>query len=145
MKRNGYNEKALNDAYKNAHIAMQSISDLLPAVKDDALKCELDKQFKGYEEQIDKISGFMSENGVTEEDINGFKKAMLWSSIKLKTAFNNGKNHIADMMIQGTVMGINELSAMNNESENLDEDVKPFITDLLHLEESYEKRLRKFL
>ncbi|MBQ6922317.1 MAG: hypothetical protein IJQ66_04435, partial [Clostridia bacterium] len=92
MKRNGYNEKALNDAYKNAHIAMQSISDLLPAVEDDALKCELDKQFKGYEEQIDKISGFMSENGVTEEDINGFKKAMLWSSIKLKTAFNNGKN-----------------------------------------------------
>ena len=33
-----YNEKALNDVYKNAHIALQSLSDLIPSVKDKELK-----------------------------------------------------------------------------------------------------------
>lgn len=142
---NEYNKKAITDAYKNAHIAMQSISNVLPAVENEALKAELNREFKGYEEHIDKISLFMSENGIEEQDINGFKKAMLWSSIKMKTAFNNAKNHIADMMIQGTVMGINELSAMQNESENLNDEIKPLIIDLLKTETLYEKSLRKFL
>lgn len=145
MKINDYNKKAITDAYKNAHIAMQSISNVLPAVEDADLKSELDREFKGYGDHIDKISVFMSENGIEEQDINGFKKAMLWSSIKMKTAFNNAKNHIADMMIQGTVMGINELSAMQNESDNLDEEIKPFIADLLKTEMAYERSLRKFL
>ena len=35
MALNDYNIKAINDVYKNAHIAMQNISDILPAVKDE--------------------------------------------------------------------------------------------------------------
>ena len=145
MKRNDYNVKAINDAYKNAHIAMQSISDLLPSVDDNNLKKELNSQFKGYEDHINKISLFMNENDIKPQDINGFKKAMLWSSIKMNTVFDASKNHIAEIMIKGTVTGINELYAMKNESENIDEDILPLLTDLLKTEESYEKNLRKYL
>ena len=48
-------------------------------------------------------------------------------------------------MIKGTVMGITELTAMKNESENLDDEVLKFLDDLLTLEEEYEQRLKKFL
>ena len=142
---NDYNVKAVNDAYKNAHIAMQSISDLLPEVKDDGLKKELNGEFKGYETHINDISAFMKENGIEPKDINAFKKAIMKGSIKMKTFFDDSKNQIADMMLKGTVMGINELSQMMNEQENLDENVKTLVSDLLKTEESYEKRLRKFL
>ena len=70
---------------------------------------------------------------------------MMKGSIKVKTFFNDSKNKIADMMLKGTVMGINELSAMKNESDNLDENVNALISELLKTEESYEKRLRKYL
>ena len=142
---NDYNVKAVNDAYKNAHIAMQSISDLLPEVKDDGLKKELNGEFKGYETHINDISAFMKENEIEPKDINVFKKAIMKGSIKMKTMFNDSKNQIADMMLKGTVMGINELSQMQNEKENLDENVSALICDLLKTEEGYEKRLRKFL
>ncbi|MBQ6728067.1 MAG: hypothetical protein IJQ87_03905 [Clostridia bacterium] len=142
---NDYNVKAVNDAYKNAHIAMQSISDLLPEVKDDNLKRELKSEFKGYETHINDISSFMKENEIEPKDINAFKKTIMKGSIKMKTFFNDSKNNIADMMLKGTVMGINELSQMKNESENLDENVSTLISDLLKTEESYEKRLRKYL
>ena len=87
----------------------------------------------------------MSEIGLEPDKTNPFQKAMMWSSIKMKTLFNDSDNHIADMMIKGTVMGINELAAMKNESSNLDEKVKDFVLELLQLEENYNENLKKFL
>ena len=142
---NEYNIKAINDTYKNAHIALQSISDLLPEVKDEKLKVELQDQYEGYEKIIGQISTFMAENKLEPKDVNAFKKAMLFSSIKIKTLFNNSRNQVAEMMINGTVMGINELTAMVNQDVKLLQEVKEQITGLLKLEESYEKRLKKYL
>ena len=49
------------------------------------------------------------------------------------------------MMINGTVMGINELTAMKNESKNLKPEIEELLTKLLKLEEEYEQRLKKYL
>ena len=142
---NDYNQKAINDVYKNAHIALQSISDLLPAVVDDDIKTELKEEYEGYERLIGEISSFMAENGVEPKDVNPFKKAMLWSSIKMKTMMNNSRNQVAEMMINGTVMGINELTAMKNEGQNLDDGVLNLLQKLLSLEEEYEQKLKTYL
>lgn len=145
MENHDYNVKAVNDVYKNAHIALQSISDLLPAVDNEEIKQELQEQYDGYEKLIGKISTFMAENDIEPQDVNFFKKAMLWSSIKMKTLFNNSKNQVAEMMINGTVMGINELTAMKNEGSNLSPEILDLVTELLSLEEDYEQRLKKYL
>ena len=145
MKLNEYETKAIMDVYKNAHIALQSISNVLPAVKDEELLKELKEEYDGYEKIIGKISSFMVERGIERKDINPLKKAMLWSSIKMKTIMDNSRNQIAEMMINGTVMGINELTAMKNEKETLSDEIVPLIEELLALEESYEQRLKRFL
>lgn len=145
MDKKNYNKKALNDVYKNAHIALQSIKDVLPSVKNKELKNELKAEYEGYDNVINDLKLLMSAKGVKPKDINLFKKAMMFISIKLKLAFNNSKNQIADMMIRGSIMGINELTAMKNESSNLTEDVANAVDRLLRLEEEYLERLKKFL
>jgi hypothetical protein len=145
MDRKEYNKKAITDVYKNAHIALQSISDILPDTDDLDLKKEFQEEYEGYEKLIGEISSYMVENGIEPVDINFMKKAMLWTSIKMKTLVDNSRNQLADMMVKGTSMGINELTAMKNESKNLDEGVLNLVEKLLALEENYEKRLRKFL
>ena len=145
MQLNEFNQKAINDIYKNAHIALQSISDLIPAVEDDDIKNELSEEYEGYEKIIGKISSFMAENGIEPKDINPLKKAVMWGSIKMKTLFNSSRNQVAEMMINGTVMGINELTAMKNEGTNLDEGVLELLNELLALEEKYEQDLKKYL
>jgi DNA-binding ferritin-like protein (Dps family) len=87
----------------------------------------------------------MAENKLEPKDISPMKKAMLWGSIKMKTLFDDSQNQAAEMMINGTVMGINELTAMKNENENLTDEVSSFIDEILTLEEEYEQRLKKFL
>lgn len=142
---NDYNIKAINDAYKNAHIALQSISDLLPEVEDEEIKKHLQEEYDGYEKIIGELSSFMAEKNIEPKDINGFKKAMLFSSIKMKTLFNKSRNQVAEMMINGTVMGINELTAMINQENKLDDDVLMHIKNLLELEEKYEEQLKSYL
>ncbi len=145
MEFNEYNIKAINDIYKNAHLALQSISDLLPEVDDDDIKNELRDEYEGYEKLIGEISSFMAEKGLEPKDINPLKKAMLWGSIKMKTLFNNSRNQVAEMMINGTTMGINELTAMKNENQNLNEEINALLVKLLELEEQYLVNLKKYL
>lgn len=139
------NRKAILDVYKNAHIAMQSISNLLPEVNDLELKNELLYQFDGYKSFIDEVDYYLKEKGIEPEDINLFQKTMMKGAIKFKTMIDASRNHVADMMIKGSVMGINELAQMNNESKNYDKEIADFIARLLNLEEEYERRLKKFL
>ena len=140
-----YNEKAINDVYKNAHIALQSISDLIPKVKDGDIKEELRSEYEGYEKLVGEISSFMTENGIKPKDIGFFQKAVMWSSIKLKATIDNSRNQIAEMMLKGTVNGINELQAMVNEKDNLDENVAKHAEKLLSLEKKYQDNLRTYL
>ena len=145
MQLNDYNKKAICDVYKNANIALNSISDLLPSVDDKVIKEELNDQYDSYEKLIGEISSFMVENGIQVKDINPIKKAMLWSAIKMKTMIDSSRNQIAEMMIKGTVTGINELTAMKNEKQNLDEQVYQYVQRLLDMEEDFQERLKKFL
>lgn len=145
METENVNGKAINDVYKNAHLALQSISDILSEVNDEELKKELKDEYEGYEKIIGKISSYMSEQKIEPKDVGAFKKAMMWGSIKMKTLVNDSRNKIADMMIKGSVMGINELKAMENEKENYDEKVAEFISELLVLEEGFVEKLKTFL
>ena len=145
MQLNDYNKKAICDVYKNANIALNSINDLLPSVDDKVIKEELNDQYDSYEKLIGEISSFMVENGIQVKDINPIKKAMLWSAIKMKTMIDSSRNQIAEMMIKGTVTGINELTAMKNEKQNLNEQVYQYVQRLLDMEEDFQERLKKFL
>ena len=87
----------------------------------------------------------MDDNKLKPKDINVFQKAFMWGSIKMKVLINGSKNQVAEMMIKGTVTGINELTAMKNESKNLDEGVKNLLLKLLKLEEDYQQKLKCYL
>lgn len=99
------NEEALVNIYKNAHIALQSLSNLTPEVVDLDFKQELLDQYEGYEKIIGEISRYMKEHDMEPKDINPLKKAMIWSSIKMNTLADKSKSHMADMMVQGDGYG----------------------------------------
>ena len=78
--------------------------------------------------------------------ISPMKKAMMWSEIKMNTAFDSTHSHIAEIMIKGTVMGITELTKIINETKCLsDEKALDFAKRLLSMEENFEERLKKHL
>ena len=146
MENQNTDKEALVSLYKNAHIALQSISDIIKEVSDENMKRELSDQYDGYEKYIGKLSSYMKETSTEVRDINPFKKAMLFASVKMNTAMDDSASRVAELMIKGTVMGITELHELLNGSGNeISEKVLNFAKELTELEESYEQRLKKFL
>jgi len=140
------NEDTLHNIYKNAHIALQSISDLLPEVHDEALKNELEHQYEAYDKLIGEISAFMKQNEITPKDISTMKKMMLKASVKMNAAKSDNRSQIAEMMIKGTIMGITDATRELSENEGqLALEVEELVKKLLDLEEHFEKRLKEYL
>lgn len=140
------NQEELNNLFKNAHIAMQSISNVLPECSSVKMKEELRYEYEGYQEFIGKLSAYMRKNDCEQKDVSVMKKAMLYTSVKMNTLTDDSCSHVAEMMIKGTVMGITELKQLLSRGKDcLDEDVLNFANELLRLEEDYEERLKTLL
>lgn len=139
-------EETLNKIYRNAHIALQSISNVTEDTDDENMLKELKEEYDGYEKIIGEISSYMKRLGLQPKDIGAIKKTMMWSSIKMKTLADNSRNHIADMMLQGTIMGVKELySLLSEDKQNLDEETISLINKLLDFEEKNEEKLKALL
>ncbi|HIU59635.1 MAG TPA: hypothetical protein IAC57_05965 [Candidatus Scatosoma pullistercoris] len=139
-------EEILSEIYRNCHLALESISDILPAVEDEELKAEILREHEEYERISGKAACLARDKGLEVKEPGPVKKAMMWGSIKMSTMMDNSRPHIAEMMIQGTVMGITSLkTSLGDLPEDDDEEITALLKELIELEEVFEKRLKEFL
>ena len=136
----------INEVYRNAHVALQAISNVLDDVSDNSFKKELLHENEGYENFIGEVSKYMTENGYEKKELGVMKKVMMKTGIKMNTIMDDSVTHIAEIMIKGTVMGITELCTLINDANSeIREEILEFAKRLKELEENYEERLKKFL
>ena len=139
-------EEALAEIYRNAQLALQSISDILPAFEDERIKEELSRQHEAYEHFSAQASILARDNGIELKDPNPMKKMMMWGSIKMSTLTDNSPSHIAEMMVQGTVMGITALKCtLGDVPVEGNEKVIALLEEMLKAEEEFEKIWKEYL
>ncbi len=139
-------EEALAEIYRNAQLALQSISNILPAVENEKLKEELSRQHEAYEQFSAKASILARDMGLELKEPNPMKKVMMWGSIKMNTLTDNSCSHIAEMMTQGTVMGITALRATANDVPvEGNEKIIELLDEMIKAEEEFEKIWKGYL
>ena len=140
-------EEVLAEVHRNCQLALQSISDILPEAEDNDVREELLKQHEEYEKIGGKAALIAKEKNIELKSPSPIKKAMMWSSIKMSTMTDNSRAHIAEMMVQGTVMGITALkSTLGDMSEDFaDEEIKRLAEELLQSEEKFEKSWKSLI
>ncbi|MBQ1269332.1 MAG: hypothetical protein IIY09_02505 [Clostridia bacterium] len=140
------NKDSLHNLYKNVHMALESISYVMKEADDVKMKEELAHQYEGYEAYAGKLAKEMLSRGEEPKEPNVFKKAMLWGSIKMNTLTDGSKSHIADMLIQGTTMGLTEVMTLLSESGKImDETIRHLAEELRDMESSFLERLKSYL
>lgn len=138
--------EVLAEIYRNAQLAITSIVDLLPEVDDEVMKEELIRQHEEYEKVCSQAASLATRYDLDLREPSPIKKAMMWSAIKMNTASDNSRSNVAQMMIKGTVQGITSLKTSYSESEKImDSDIKKLLTELINLEEGFEKKLKNYL
>ena len=139
-------EEALAEIYRNAQLALQSISNILPETQDAAVRNELHAQHEEYERFSAKAMMIAKDRGIELKEPNMMKKAMMWGSIKMSTLKDNSRSHIADMMVQGTVMGIDALRTTANDlCPDGNEEIADLLREMVTVEEEFEKKWKEYL
>lgn len=134
------------EIYRNAQLALTSISDIMPDVDDGAIREEIMRQHEEYEKICSEAAHLALKYDMELKEPNPMKKAMMWSAIKMGTAQDNSAQNIAQMMIRGTVTGITSLKTSLSDGEKvMDTEVKKLLKKLITMEEGFEKKLKTFL
>lgn len=140
-------EEVLAEVHRNCQLALQSISDILPETEDTELKEELLRQHEDYEKIGGRAAILAKDKNIELKNPGPIKKAMMWGSIKMSTMTDNSRAHIAEMMVQGTVMGITALKSTLGEvcDDCADTEIISLARELLAAEESFEKKWKQLI
>ncbi len=134
------------EIYRNAQLALTSISDIMPSIEDGDIREEVMREHEEYEKICSKAAKLALKYDIDLKEPSPIKKAMMWSAIKLGAANDNSSQNIAQMMIRGTVTGVTSLkTSLTDGGKKMDDEVKKLLTELIALEEGFEKKLKTFL
>ena len=139
------NLQLLNAIYKNVTMATHAIDSIKDKISNKKLLKLVNKQNKLYEKITADCETLGSHIAEDLTAINPFLKMTSSASINLKTMMNDDTNHIAEMLIQGSTMGITDIIKAVGEFRSADKTIKNVATELQHMEEEFVDSLKTFL
>ena len=137
--------KLFDEAYKNVRMASYAIDCIIDKIDDVRLEDLLRKQNDFYLDTTEELENIAKEMNHKPQDINIFLKGMSNMGINMKTMFNTETSHIAEMLVQGTTMGITEIIKANSEYPTDNEKLRKTIQSITQNEELFVESLKNFL
>ena len=139
------NINALDEVNKGTTMGMEAIHFLIDKVEDDTFRKVLDGEYKKYEGIAKKVSViYPNYSDKLPHKVNSLTKAMTWGGIEMRTFNDTSNSKIAELLIQGTNMGIIEGRKLLN-NKDIDEEVNNLISEFVTMQEDSVETLKKYL
>ena len=135
----------LDEAYKNVRMASFAIDCLIEKIQNEKLENLLRKQNKHYLGSVTKIEKLADKMDYKLKDINPLLKGTSFVSIKMKTLIGNDTPKFAEMLIEGTTMGITDTLKAKSEYPSKNDEVLTLVDDIVSYEEEFVDSLKTFL
>lgn len=139
------NVELLNYIYQNSEMGQDTIKQLMGIVQDDAFKKSLEYQYNEYKKMFDISDSKLKEVQGEGKGINVLTKVSTYIMINLRTLVNKSSSHISEMLIQGSTMGIIDITKKLKEYKDADKEILDLGNKLLQFEQRSIKELKKFL
>ena len=137
--------KLLDDAYKTVRMGTYAIDCIIDKIEDKGLENLMRKQNSYYLESTKSLEAISNEYKHELTDINFMAKGSSYVTINMKTIINSETSHIAQMLIEGTTMGITTIIKERNENNNLDERLLGVVDKIISYLEDFVESLKEFL
>ncbi len=137
--------KLYNALYQNAEVGTGSIKKIFPKVHDTKLRGELRMQLSNYSSQTNMLTNQMKARNMTPKPVSKMAKAMMSMGITMNCARDNSTQHIAEMLIQGTNMGVIKINKALNRSVTAEPELIQEAKDMLSKEQHYIDNLKSYL
>ena len=139
------NRYILNELNKGIKMGMDSISNVSEKVQDDRFKQDLKYQYDEYNKILDEVNNSLTDYDDFPKELNPMQKAMGWMGVEMNTLADKSNSKIAEMMIQGTNMGIIEGVKLLNQNPEADIEVKNILNKFVKFQENTVEQLKKYL
>lgn len=139
--------EVLQSIYKNVKMASDSIMNVMPRVKDKNLKSDLTVELSAFDAFASRTAKLLAEEGVKPEEEGFVSKTMAKWGTMMDTMRDSTSTHIAEMMVEGATMGVNDMLRILREAENSNASEKALrlARDVCEFEEKVVEDMRAYL
>lgn len=147
VQQNKKTAEVLQSIYKNVKMASDSILNVMPKVKDAQLKSDLTVELSAFDAFASRTAKLLAEEGVKPEEEGFVSKTMAKWGTMMETMRDSTSTHIAEMMVEGATMGVNDMLRVLREAENSNASEKALrlARDVCEFEEKVVKDMRAYL
>ena len=136
----------LNFIYQNSQMGVETLNQLIPMIDNEAFKKRIEAQLKEYEQIHEEAKKLLNRHGYDEKGIGALEKIMAYLMIDMKTLMDKSSSHIAEMLIQGSNMGIiDAVKRINQYEKEAEKEVTALMKRLFKFEENNVERLKEAL
>lgn len=139
------NKNLLDRAYENVRMGSFAIDCIMEKIENEKLAELVRKQNKFYLSAVTDLEDLSKKLKLELKDINPMAKGMSFMSIKTKTLMDNDSPKLAEMLIQGTTMGITDTLKAKDEYQTDNEDILKIVKRIVSHEEEFVDSLKTFL
>ena len=139
------NLEVLKEVCKGVKMGMDAISYVSDKVEDEDFKNVLNHEYSMYNNILEKVDDAYSNYDETPGDSSIKDKAMLWYGIQINTLKDSTTSKIAELLVQGTNMGIIEGRRLLNHNKGLDTDIDKLLNDFVRFQEESVEKLKQYL
>ncbi len=126
-------------------MGMTGIGNILGSVKDGNFRNVLQKHDKQYSDIAGEATQKLNSMGEKPKDLNPVTKLGAFLSSETNTIIDNSTSHLADMMIQGTTMGMTKMLTKCRECSSAGPDAQSLAQRLVSTEQTNIEELKGFL
>ncbi|MBQ3079219.1 MAG: hypothetical protein IJC48_04360 [Clostridia bacterium] len=128
-----------------AQMGIESIELLLDKTEHEGIRTEMLHQLSEYKKSEQKALEGLKEAGEKPKMRNPLTRAGTWMGIQMDTLVDQSPSHLADMLIQGSTMGVIELTRARAACPDAGEKAHKLASDFLQNEDQAIDRLKNFL
>ncbi len=137
--------EVLNSIYRNAKTGQQAINDLMPMAGDRKFAADLETQCGQYESIGQEAASKLIALGEKPQNVNPVKRAGMKMGVVMYTMTNDETEHLAELMIKGSNMGIIDMTKIINSSQDASPETLGLAQKLVTSEHDNITRLKTYL
>ena len=137
--------KILQEIQRNTRIGMTAIETILDKIEEDEFALQLSRQSLRYSEIHNRALDQILENNGEVYHGSQITDLMLKGSIHMNTALNVSREHLAEMMIQGSNRGITSMWNVIKHNQMATDTAFELAQELVSFEESAIEKLKEYL
>ena len=111
----------------------------------DNFKKILLEQYNKYNEILNKVDKKLQTFDKVPKDLPAMQKAMGFIEVKMNTTSDNSISHIAEMMLQGTNMGIIKGIKLLHNNPDMDKTIQNILNEFVDYQEKCMETLKEYL